>query len=111
MTHDREIVAAALRWHTAHVNRLEISSEQRQYQATQKKRTGFGGSDFAIGKRLTAAKRPELTALRQLAKACAQARNMQACVTDVDVVEVVGLRLCTTDKATGKQNDSAQEKA
>lgn len=65
---DREILAATLRWHTAHARRLEIGAEQRRYQSEQKQRTGFGGSDFEISQRLTAAKRPELAALRQLAK-------------------------------------------
>ena len=85
---DREILAACLRWHTLHVRRLEIGAEQRQYQKEQKKRTGFGGSDYAISQRLTAAKRPELAALRQLAKVCAKVRGNQQRVSDADVIDV-----------------------
>ena len=85
---DREILAACLRWHTLHVHRLEIGAEQRQYQKEQKERTGFGGSDYAISQRLTAAKRLELAALRQLAKVCAKVRGNQQQVSDADVIDV-----------------------
>lgn len=54
-TTEREVMAAAMRWHTAHQHRLEIGAVQRQYQTQQKQRTGFGGSSDDIGKRLTAA--------------------------------------------------------
>jgi hypothetical protein len=83
---DREILAACLRWHTAHVRRLEIGAELRRYRLEQKQRNGFGGSDYAIGKRLTAAKRPELAALRALAKLCAKVRGSH--IDDADVVDV-----------------------
>ena len=53
---DREILAACLRWHTAHAHCLEIGAKQRRHQKEQKERTGFGGSDCAISRRLTAAK-------------------------------------------------------
>lgn len=85
---DREILAAALRWHTAHVRRLEIGAEQRRYQTEQKQRTGFGGSSLEIGERLTAAKRPELAALRALAAICAKVRGNQRRVSDADVIDV-----------------------
>jgi hypothetical protein len=83
---DREILAACLRWHTAHVRRLEIGAEQRRYQLEQKQRNGFGGSDYAISRRLTAAKRPELAALRALAAICAKVRGSH--IDDADVVDV-----------------------
>ena len=41
---DLKILAAALRWHTARVRRLEIGAEQRHYQLMKKKLTGLGGS-------------------------------------------------------------------
>ena len=85
---DREILAAALRWHTLHVRRLEIGAEQRRYQAEQKQRTGFGGTDYGISQRLTAAKRPELAALRALAAICAKVRGNQQQVSDADVIDV-----------------------
>ena len=91
---DREILAACLRWHTAHVRRLEIGAEQRRYQTEQKQRTGFGGSDFEISQRLTAAKRPELAALRALAKVCANVRGNQQQVSDADVIDVPMLLTC-----------------
>lgn len=83
---DREILAAALRWHTAHVRRLEIGAEQRRYQQAKKLRTGFGGSDYGISQRLTAAKRPEQAALRALAAICAKVRCSH--VDDADVTDV-----------------------
>lgn len=83
---EREIAAAALRWHTAHVHRLEIGAEQRRYQLAQKKRTGSGGSDYGISQRLTAAKRPEQAALRALAALCAKARGSH--IDDAYVIDV-----------------------
>ena len=83
---DREILAACLRWNTAHVRRLEIGAEQRRYQREQKQRNGFGESDYGISKRLTAAKRPELAALRALAAICAKVRGSH--IDDADVVDV-----------------------
>ena len=83
---DREILAVCLRWHTAHAHRIVIGGEQRRYQLEQKQRTGFGGSDLEISRRLTAAKRVELAALRQLAKVCTSVRASQNGVVDVEVV-------------------------
>jgi hypothetical protein len=91
---DREILAAALRWHTAHKRRLEIGAEQRRYQAEQKQRNGFGGSDSEIGQRLTASKRVELAALRALAKVCAGVRGSQKHTVDADVIDVPMLLTC-----------------
>ena len=85
---DREILAATLRWHSAHVCRLAIGAEQRRYQLEQKQRTGFGGASFEIGRRLTAAKRPELAALRALAAICAKVRTSQTQVDDANVIDV-----------------------
>lgn len=95
---DREILAACLRWHTLHVHRLKIGAEQRRFVLEQKQRTGFGGSDLEISRRLTAAKRVELAALRQLAKVCAKVRGNQQQVSDADVIDVP-LRL--VNRATG----------
>ena len=85
---DREILAACLRWHTAHARRLEVGAEQRRFQLEQKQRTGFGGSDYGISQRLTASKRVELAALRALAKVCATVRGNQQRVTDANVIDV-----------------------
>lgn len=82
---DREIITAALRWYTLHERRMAIGQEQRRYQQAQKQRTGFGGSDYGISKRLTAAKRPELAALRNLAKLCASVRGQQ--IDDAGVID------------------------
>ncbi len=92
---DLKILAAALRWHTARVRRLEIGAEQRHYQLIRKQRTGFGGSSYEIGLRLTAAKRLEQAALRELAKLCANVRGHQ--VDDADVIDIP-MRLTTTFK-------------
>ncbi len=85
---DREILAACLRWHTLHVRRLGIGAEQRRYQAEQKQLTGFGGSDYGISQRLTAAKRPEVAALRDLAAICAKVRGSQGRIDDAYVIDV-----------------------
>ena len=85
---NREIFAACLRWHTAHVRRLEIGAEQRRYTSEKKQRTGFSGSDFEISQRLTAAKRTELATLRALAKLCASVRGNQQQESDADVIDV-----------------------
>jgi len=92
---DLKILAAALRWHTARVRRLEIGAEQRHYQLMKKKLTGLGGSSYEIGLRLTAAKRPEQAALRELAKLCANVRGHH--IDDADVIDV-HMRLTTTLK-------------
>jgi hypothetical protein len=83
---DLKILAAALRWHTARVRRLEIGAEQRRYLVEQKLRMGFGGSSTEIGQRLTAAKRPEQAALRELAKLCANVRDRR--IEDAEVIDV-----------------------
>lgn len=85
---DSDITSAALRWHTVNQHRLEIGAEQGRYQMDQKQRNGFGGSSHEIGQRLTAAKRMELAALRQLAKACSTARLRQKEVDDVVEIEL-----------------------
>jgi hypothetical protein len=89
---DREILAACLRWHTAHVRRLEIGAELRRYRLEQKQHNGLGGSDYAISQLLTAAKRPELAALRALAAICAKVRGSH--IDDADVVDVPVLITC-----------------
>jgi hypothetical protein len=74
---DREITAAALRWHTARTKRLAIGAEQRRYQKEQKQRTGFGGASSDIGKHLTSARRLELAAARKLFTLCTKVREIQ----------------------------------
>ena len=99
MNHDRAILAAALRWHTAHVHRLALSAEQRRYQADKKQRTGFGGSDYGISQRITAAKRPEQAALRSLAALCEKVRGTH--IDDADVIDVP-VRLKYESSTTGQ---------
>mgnify|MGYP000970408110 FL=1 len=89
MNPDHEILAACLRWHAAHVRRLEIGAEQRAYQKAQKQRTGLGGSSHENGKRLTAAKRPELAALRALAAICTKVRGSP--IDDAEVIDATVL--------------------
>lgn len=83
---DREILAACLRWHTARVHRLEIGAELRRYRVERKQRSDFGSSDYEIVRRLTAARRPELAALRALAAICVKVRGCQ--IEDADVINV-----------------------
>ena len=101
---DREILAAALRWHTAHVRRLEIGAIKRRMDNATKEaydRNGFHPSDpryleacrvrnaaSDAAERLTPAKRTELAALRELAAICAKERGKQQQVSDADVIDV-----------------------
>jgi hypothetical protein len=90
---DRELINAALLWHTAHVRRLAVGREKRRIDAQLK----AGGDDgwnlqrsiqqSETGRQVTKLKRRELAALRALAKVCAKQRgHLQA----ADVVDVDG---------------------
>ena len=91
---DREILAACLRWHTAHVCRLEIGtenarrlkSERADYQTTHHQYSGPPSGETAP--LLTAAKRRELAALRALAKVCQKMRTTMQEATNADVIDV-----------------------
>jgi len=101
---DREILAAALRWHTIYTKRLTIGKENAKrlkaeragYQDGQPRY--FGPCPGETAPLLTAIKRKELAALRELAKVCAQVRGNQQQVSDADVIDV--LTLVTFDKPT-----------
>lgn len=93
---NREILAAALRWHTAHTTRTEATTLSNRFKSEQKKLTGFGGADFKLSARVTAAKRVELAALRELAKVCAKVRGKLTQVDDARQVIDVDVRLLTS---------------
>jgi len=88
---DRELINAALLWHTAHVRRLAMGREKRRLDAQLK----AGGDDgwslqrsvqqSEAGRQVTELKRRELAALRELAKACARQRGR------LDVADVIDL--------------------
>ena len=90
--HNRELTNAALRWHVAHAQRLEVSRIKRRIDAQMR----AGGDDGwcvqrcveqnETDRQLAQAKRREQAALRELAKACARQReNLQtADVIDLD---------------------------
>lgn len=88
---DRELINAALLWHTAHARRLAVGREKRRLDAQLK----AGGDDgwclqrsvqqSEAGRQLTELKRRELAALRELAKACARQRGQ------LDVADVIDL--------------------
>lgn len=88
---DRELINAALLWHTAHVRRLAVGREKRRLDAQFK----AGGDDgwclqrsvqqSEAGRQVTELKRRELAALRKLAKACARQRGR------LDVADVIDL--------------------
>lgn len=92
---DREILAAALRWHRAYEFRLAAGTASNQFKSQEKKRTGFGGADCELSRRVTTAKRVELAALRQLAKACAKARDELRQADDAAEVLDVDVKLLT----------------
>lgn len=88
---DRELINAALLWHTAHARRLAVGREKRRLDAQLK----AGGDDgwclqrsvqqSEAGRQVTELKRRELAALRELAKACARQRGR------LDVADVIDL--------------------
>jgi len=84
-----QIVAAALRWHTARQRRMEIGAEQRRYQEASKRRTGFGGASWDIGQHLTESKRLELAAARALFKLFEAERAGLGGAPDGGVVDAV----------------------
>ena len=86
---EREIVAAAIRWHKANTTRLIVSAEKRREQQHSKQTRGYATASTATDKHHTEAKRLELAALRALAKACAKVRGQQI----DDVVDVSLLQL------------------
>ncbi|MBV5300037.1 MAG: hypothetical protein JZU64_18400 [Rhodoferax sp.] len=88
-----EILAAALRWHTASEARLDASTASNKFKTDQKKATGFGGADRELSRRVTTAKRIELAALRELAKVCAKVRTNQKQVDDANQVVDVKVKL------------------
>ena len=100
---DREILAACLRWHTAHARRLEIGAENARRLKGERadyhnnSRQYFGPPSFETGPLVTAAKRVELAALRALAKVCAKVRSNQNDVADANVIDVP-MRLTTTSE-------------
>ena len=97
---DPEILAAALRWHTVHTKRLTIGAENARRLKAERAdyrdgtRRYFGPSSGDTGPLLTAIKRTELAALRNLAKVCAKVRTNQNDVVDVDVIDVPMLLTC-----------------
>jgi hypothetical protein len=105
---DREILAAALRWHTAHEVRLSIGATKRRNEKSLKEygdaqfntyaptyrescRIRTAASDAA--EQLTPAKSVELAALRELAKVCARVRGNQKQVDDANEVIDVEVKL------------------
>lgn len=81
---DREIVAAALRWHTARTHRLLVGAQKRRADELE----GFGALCLQMEKagELTQARRVEQTALRILAKGCKEHREHLGMVEDADMV-------------------------
>jgi hypothetical protein len=86
---DPDVVVVALRWHRAHEARMKATTANNKFTTDKKKPTGFGGSDCELSRKVTAAKRVELAALRELARACAKVRDCQRHVSDADVIDVV----------------------
>jgi len=92
---DREILTATLRWHTAHTTRMEATTASNRFKTDEKRRTGFGGADSELSARVTAAKRIELAALRNLARVCDKVRGNQKQVDDASEVFDVEVKLLT----------------
>jgi len=102
---DHEILAAALRWHTIYANRLTLGSENARRLKAQRadyrdgQRRYFGPSSHETAPLLTAIKRKELAALRDLAKVCAKVRASQRKVEDAAEVIDVEVRILSQIKA------------
>jgi hypothetical protein len=78
---DRELIHAALQWHAAHTRRMAIGAEKRRLDK-EFKAEGFDvlfsptrAQQGNAARQLTAAKRREFAALRELAKACTRQRG------------------------------------
>jgi|SRR5471032_2879455 len=92
MSSDRDLVHAALQWHSAHARRLAVGTEKRRLDKLLK---AEGLSVFSpaytqqgnAARLLTELKRKELAALRLLAKACARQRGR---LDVADVIDVDG---------------------
>ena len=102
---EREILAAALRWHTTHEARLMIGAEKSRQQKAEREAYhadrpswSITPSSYEIGLRLTPAKRKELAALRELAKVCAKVRASQSQVEDAAQVIDVEVRMLSKVK-------------
>ncbi len=107
---DHEILTAALRWSSAYQNRRAIGAEKRRNENALK---AFGDNQFNpyaptyrescrvrdaasdAAQRLTAARRKEQAALRELAKVCAKVRDSQRQVADAAEVLDVDVKLLT----------------
>lgn len=90
---DREILTSTLRWHSAHVVRMQATTISNRFKSESKKSSGFGGADCRLSAAVTAAKRVELAALRELAKVCARVRGQQKEVDDARQVVDVEVKL------------------
>jgi hypothetical protein len=95
MNNDRELIHAALQWHTAYARRMAIGAEKRRLDKEIKSE---GDVPFSrvytqqgnAARQLTEAKRKELAALRLLSKACARQRSR------LDVADVIDLNGAVT---------------
>lgn len=91
---DHEIIMVALRWHTVYTKRLTIGDENARRVKAERadyrdgQRRYYGPPSGETGPLLTAIKRTELAALRNLAKVCAKIRSKQDEVVDADVIDV-----------------------
>jgi hypothetical protein len=90
---DREILAAALRWHTVHERRMAASSKLYEHKKAEKQRTGYFSSDCKLSLNVTEAKRVERAALRVLAKVCEKVRGNLKQVDDANEVFDVEVKL------------------
>ena len=96
---DSDLSAVALRWHTIYVKRLTIGTENSKRLKAERadyrdgQRRYFGPSSDDTAPLLTAIKRKELAALRDLAKVCTKVRGSQRQVEDVAQIIDVEVRL------------------
>ncbi|MFZ2220172.1 MAG: hypothetical protein WAV85_16035 [Rhodoferax sp.] len=96
---DHEIMTAALKWHTIYTKRLTIGkenakrlkAERADYQDGHPRY--FGPCPGETAPLLTAIKRKELAALRELARVCAKVRGHQREVDDARQVVDVEVKL------------------
>jgi len=81
---DREIIVAALRWHTVRARRLAIGREKR----VADRMDGLRGLQLQneTSRRLTRAKQCEQAALRTLGRACETQRGGAELIEDIELL-------------------------
>lgn len=88
---EMEAQCARVDQYRAHEARLAAGTASNKFKSEQKRTTGFGGADCDLSRRVTAAKKIELAALRELTRACTKFRGGLRQADDAD--EIIDVKL------------------